>query len=121
MQLLLLGLGGCASIDVVDISQKQRQPLASLEVIIDGERGEGVPAPWGQIHMHFIAAGAGLNDDKLERAIALGLEKYCGAYATLAGVANITWDYEVTDGESGLSSAGGDTDLIRTADAPIMA
>jgi len=121
MQLLLLGLGGCASIDVVDISQKQRQPLSSLEVIIDGERGEGVPAPWGTIHMHFIAAGAGLNNDKLERAIALGLEKYCGAYATLSGVANITWGYEVTGAE--ITSAGEEpaTDLIRTADAPIMA
>lgn len=119
MQLLLLGLGGCAGIDVVDISQKQRQPLSSLEVIVDGKRGEGTPSPWGAIHMHFIAAGEGLDDAKLERAIALGLEKYCGAYATLSGVADITWEYEVTE----VSSSGAQTGekLIRTADAPIMA
>jgi putative redox protein len=123
MQLLLLGLGGCASIDVVDISAKQRQPLDALEVFIDGERGEGTPSPWGKIHMHFIAAGQGLNNEKLERAIALGLEKYCGAYATLAGVASITWDYEVTDGDadSDGESSEASSDLIRAADAPIMA
>ena len=121
MQLLLLGLGGCASIDVVDISQKQRQPLSSLEVIIDGERGEGVPAPWGKIHMHFIAAGAGLDNDKLERAIALGLEKYCGAYATLAGVANITWDYAVVGSDAASPPEDAAADLLRIADAPIMA
>lgn len=97
MQLLLLGLGGCASIDVVDISEKQRQPLSSLEVFVDGERGEGTPRPWGKIHMHFVASGENLSDAKLERAIALSVEKYCGAYATLSGVANITWDYEVVE------------------------
>lgn len=121
MQLLLLGLGGCASIDVVDISQKQRQPLSSLEVIVDGERGEGVPAPWGTIHMHFVAAGAGLNNDKLERAIALGLEKYCGAYATLSGVANITWDYEVTGNDGAVVAEDSAASLLRSADAPIVA
>lgn len=119
MQLLLLGLGGCASIDVVDISQKQRQPLASLEVIVAGERGEGTPSPWGKIHMHFVAAGDGLDDAKLERAIALGLEKYCGAYATLSGVANITWDYEVTGSAEGHKEVG--EALDRVADAPLMA
>jgi putative redox protein len=120
MQLLLLGLGGCASIDVVDISAKQRQPLDSLEVLIDGERGEGTPAPWGKIHMHFIAAGEGLSNEKLERAIALSVEKYCGAYATLSGVADITWDFEVTGAESAEQS-NASADLLRASDAPIMA
>ena len=46
MQLLLLALGGCAAIDVVDILRKQRQPLAGLEVQVSGERASELPKPW---------------------------------------------------------------------------
>ncbi len=94
MQMLLLGLGGCASIDIVDILRKQRQPFEGLEVEVSGARGEELPKPWSEMHMHFIVTGA-VEPAKLERAIALSVEKYCGVHATLCGIATITWDYEV--------------------------
>ena len=95
MQMLLLGLGGCSLVDVVGILQKQRQPFVGVEVEIDGARGEEAQRPWKDIHMHFIVTGAGVDPAKVERAIALSVEKYCGAYATLSGVATITHDFEV--------------------------
>lgn len=95
MQMLLLGLGGCSSIDVVDILRKQRQPFTDVEVLIEGERGEEQPRPWTKIHLHFIITGAELDPDKVKRAIDLGIEKYCGAHATLKGVAAITHDFEI--------------------------
>jgi len=97
MQMLLLGLGGCSSVDVVEILRKQRQPLEGLEVEVSGERGEELPKPWRTLHMHFVATGS-VDEGKLERAIALSVEKYCGVHATLAGVATITWDCEVRPG-----------------------
>jgi putative redox protein len=104
MQMLLLGLGGCASVDVVEILRKQRQPLAGLEVEVSGERAEELPRPWSRLHMHFIATGA-VESSKVERAIALSVEKYCGVHATLSPAATITWDYEVrADGEAGASA-----------------
>ena len=104
MQMLLLGLGGCASVDVVDILRKQRQPLDALEVIIDGERGEESPRPWQVIHMHFVVSGDGLDPAKVERAINLSVEKYCGAHATLSGVARITHDFELRTAREPLHS-----------------
>ncbi len=95
MQMLLLGLGGCSLVDVVIILQKQRQPFAGVEVEMDGVRAEEAQRPWKDIHMHFIVTGAGVDPAKVERAIALSVEKYCGAYATLSGVATITHDFEV--------------------------
>lgn len=95
MQMLLLGLGGCSGVDVVDILKKQRQPLHSLDVILTGERGEEYPKPWTAIHMHYVLVGDQLDPAKVERAINLSVEKYCGAHATLAGVAKITHDFEV--------------------------
>ena len=95
MQMLLLGMGGCTAYDVVDILEKQRQPLAGLELEITGARGEEQPKPWTQIHVLYRFRGDGLDAAKVERAIALSVEKYCGALATLAGVANVTHAFEI--------------------------
>lgn len=95
MQMLLLGLGSCSMVDVVSILQKQHQPLADIEIQIDAKRGEELPRPWETIHMHYVVTGAGLDPHKVERAINLSVEKYCGAHATLSGVAKITHDFEI--------------------------
>lgn len=99
MQMLLLGLGGCTAIDIVDILQKQRQPLEDIRVEISGERGEEWPKPWSAIHIHYVITGAGLDPHKVDRAIDLSVNKYCGAHATLAGVATITHDHELRTAE----------------------
>jgi putative redox protein len=76
MQLLLLALGGCAAIDVVDILRKQRQPLTGLEVQVSGERGSELPKPWETAQVHFILFGDGLDPRKVARAVDLSVEKY---------------------------------------------
>jgi putative redox protein len=95
MQMLLLGLGGCSMVDVVNILQKQRQALVDVEIEFDAQRGEDGAKPWKTIQMHFIITGENLDERKVERAIDLSVEKYCGAHASLAGVANITHDFEI--------------------------
>jgi len=95
MQMLILGLGGCSMVDVVSILRKQRQPLAGVEIELDAERAAALPRPWETIHMHYIVTGDGLDPHKVERAINLSVEKYCGVHATLAGVAKITHDFEI--------------------------
>lgn len=95
MQLLLLGLGSCSMADVISILQKQRQAIVDVQVELDGERAPDHPKAWRRIHMHFIVIGTALDQAKVDRAITLSVEKYCGAHATLAGVATITHDFEV--------------------------
>ncbi|MBX3010691.1 MAG: OsmC family protein [Caldilineaceae bacterium] len=95
MQMLILGLGGCTLVDVISILQKQRQPLADVEIQIDAQRAEALPRPWETIHLHYIVTGDGLDEHKVARAINLSVEKYCGAHATLAGVAKITHDFAI--------------------------
>lgn len=97
MQMLLMGVGGCTAIDVIDILRKQRQPLVNLEIQVSGERAEEYPKPWKAMHVHYIFYGAGLDPVKVERAIDLSVEKYCGAHATVAGVAKMSHDYEIVE------------------------
>jgi putative redox protein len=82
MELLLAALASCASMDVVHILRKQREPLENLEVHTEGERPDTTPSPFRRIHLHFVAHG-GVDQHKLERAVQLSVEKYCSVSESL--------------------------------------
>ncbi len=95
MELLLMGLGGCAAIDVISILKKARQPVEDLKITVTGERDDhAVPAPYTAIHIHYIFKGD-LKSDKIEYAIKLSEEKYCSASVMLEKTAEITHSFEI--------------------------
>lgn len=98
MEMMLLGLGGCAAFDVVSILKKSRQKIADCRVELSAERAEGVPSPFTKIHLHFIVSGSDLKATQVARAVNLSAEKYCSASIMLAaaGVA-LSHDFEVRD------------------------
>lgn len=97
METLLLGMGGCASYDVVAILRKARQELQDCRAEIDAERAETEPRVFTRIHMHFILTGRGLSEKQVQRAISLSAEKYCSASIMLGKTAAITHSYEIRD------------------------
>ncbi len=97
MELVLIGTGGCSAYDVVHILEKGREPVAGCVVELDADRAETDPKVFTRIHMHFVVSGRGLSPQKVERAIALSVGKYCSASAMLGRTAAITHDFEVID------------------------
>lgn len=96
MELVLLGVGGCSTYDVVHILKKARQPVTDCEVKLEAERADAVPAVFTKINMHFIVKGsAKLKEAQVERAVKLSAEKYCSASIMLAKSVEITHSYEV--------------------------
>lgn len=98
MELVLMGLGGCSSFDVVTILKKSRQAVSGCTTELDAERADGVPAVFTRIHLHFRVSGQGLDPAKVARAVHLSADKYCSAAIMLAraGV-EITHDYEIVE------------------------
>ena len=95
MQLLLVALGGCSSMDLLSILKKQRQPIKSYKVIVDGDRvKEGDVALFRTIKLHFVLVGD-LDRDKVEKAVLLSVEKYCSVTKTLDPTATITHSFEI--------------------------
>jgi len=95
MQLLLAALGSCSAIDVINILRKQRQPLLDLSITVTGKREDKVPAVYTEAHIHFRLHGS-LDPDKVAKAIALSVEKYCSVVETLKPTATITHSFEIT-------------------------
>ena len=95
MQLLLAAIGGCSTMDVVSILNKQKQELRHIEISVDGEREQGVePSLFRDIHVHFKLYG-NVDPEKAKRAVDLSMTKYCSVSKTLEPTAKITYDFEV--------------------------
>ena len=98
MELLLLGVGGCSSVDVVNILKKQRQQVAGCVAELVAERADHVPKVFTSIHLHFIVRGDDLRPEKVSRAVKLSAEKYCSASIMLTrGGVNVTHDFEIIE------------------------
>jgi putative redox protein len=90
--LLLSGLGGCTGIDVVSILEKMRVPLEGFEVQASAELTEEHPKVFKSIHLRYVFKGRDLPMDKLEKAVILSMDRYCGVSAMLAKAAPISWE-----------------------------
>ena len=97
MEMLLLGMGGCTTFDVIHILQKGRHAVTDCEVEISAERVDSEPKVFSRIHVHFIVSGKGLKESVVGRAIGLSSEKYCSASIMLAKSVEITRDFEILE------------------------
>ncbi len=100
MELILMGLGGCTSYDVVQILKKSRQQVTGCRAEITSERADTVPAVFTKIHVHFIVTGVELKPSIVERAVKLSAEQYCSASLMLErGGVEITHSVEIIPAE----------------------
>lgn len=96
---LLIALASCSSVDVVEILEKKRKKLTMLEVTASGERDPDPPWAYRKIHVHYRLGGQGLTDKAVSQAIQLSQDKYCSVAATVRGVAEISYDFEIITDE----------------------
>lgn len=95
MEMLLIGMGGCTSFDVVTILKKSRQQVSDCVAEITAERADEIPKVFTKIHVRFVVTGTDLNEKQVARAVSLSAEKYCSASLMLQKACEITHDYEI--------------------------
>jgi putative redox protein len=99
MELLLLGTGSCACIDLVIILEKARQKVVDVWVEVGGDRREEMPHYYTDIEMHFVVKGVAIKEQHVKRAIDLAMEKYCSASAQMAALADVRTSYEIIEAD----------------------
>lgn len=95
MQALLISVGACSSVDVVEIMRKSRQTLDNCICKLEATRAKDAPRVFTNIHAHYEVSGNNINDKHLSRAVQLSTEKYCSVMLMLTGKAIITTSYSV--------------------------
>ena len=93
MQVVLMALASCSSIDVVTILKKMRQEIETFEVEVDGERVDTIPRVFKKITLHFIITGK-VKEEKAKQAVEMSLEKYCSVSKMLESSVEI--DYKLS-------------------------
>lgn len=90
--LLLSGLVGCTGMDVVSILGKMRVDGYALEISAEADTTEDHPVVFSSIRLAYLFRGRNLPREKIERAVALSQEKYCGVSAMLRRAAPLSWE-----------------------------
>lgn len=101
-ELLLASLGSCSAWDVVEILRKKRQPLAGIEVRVEGEQAPDAPWPFVRLEVVYRVTGSGLDRTAVDHAVRLSSERYCCVIATVSGVATVTTRIEFADADEAI-------------------
>lgn len=115
VELLLEALGACAAVDVVVILEKVRTPATKLRVAVEGERHSPEPRYFTDARLQFDVWGAGVNPDKLARAINLSLGKYCSVYHSLRSDLKVQAEFRIHAPET---EAAGDYQPVAITTSP---
>lgn len=95
--LLLAGLIGCSGIDIMSITKKMKVDLDDLNVDIEAETRDEDPKIYNYIKIIYRFKGKNVPYDKVERAVKLSMEKYCGVSAMLEKAVPITYEVVVEE------------------------
>ncbi|HSG29601.1 MAG TPA: OsmC family protein, partial [Candidatus Krumholzibacterium sp.] len=94
-QLMLVALGGCTGMDVVSILKKMHVDVEGFTVSVEGELTDEHPKYYRKIHVIYEFRGAGLPMDKIEKAVSLSEERYCGVSALYRQAVEVTSEIRV--------------------------
>jgi putative redox protein len=90
-QLVLSGLCGCTSMDVLSLLNKKNQQLEAFELVAEAEMSaKGHPKVFSKIHLSFIFAGT-IDAEYLKESVHLSQTKYCGVAAMLSKSVSMTY------------------------------
>jgi putative redox protein len=95
--LMMVALAGCTGMDVISILQKMRVEVDGFAVKTEGELTEEHPKHFTKMHIIYQFKGKNLPTDKLEKAISLSHERYCGVSASYRKAMEITYEIELME------------------------
>lgn len=93
--LMLASLAGCTGMDVVSLLKKMRADFDTFSLKIEGELNEEHPKKYNKIIIYYQFTGNNIPLDKVEKAVTLSLEKYCGVAAIYKQVIDVSYVIEI--------------------------
>lgn len=91
-KLMMVALAGCTGVDVVEILKKMRVEINDLLITVEAELTDEVPSVYSSMHIIYDFKGVDLDLNKLQRAVELSQEKYCGVSMMYKKIMDVTWE-----------------------------
>jgi putative redox protein len=96
-ELMLASVAGCSGMDVVSLLEKMRVEITSFNIIVDAELTEEHPKHYTKMHIIYEFQGNDLPIDKLQKAVELSQDRYCGVSYMYKKAFEITHEIRVTN------------------------
>jgi len=100
MELVLMALAGCGSMDILTILKKKRVQVDDFEVNVSAERADEHPKVFTKINVEYVFYGKNIPAAAVEKAIEFSTAKYCSVYAMLKNNVEITKNYKILESKS---------------------
>lgn len=94
-ELMLAALGGCTGMDVISILNKMRVEVDYFNVKVEAEITADHPKHYTAMHITYQFRGKDLPMDKLEKAISLSQDRYCGVSAVYRKAMKLTHEIQI--------------------------
>ncbi len=98
--LTLLSLAGCTGMDVISILKKMRVQPEYFNIEVEGNMIDEFPKNYDKIHLKYIFRGKDLSMAKLEKAVNLSQDRYCGVSALLSKGAELSHEIIVEESQT---------------------
>lgn len=88
--LMLSSLAGCSGLDVVSLLKKMRAEVDDFKMIVHGELTEEHPRYYHKVVIEYHFYGSDLQEDKINKAVKLSVDQYCGVMEMFRQFAKVT-------------------------------
>lgn len=99
MELVLAGLGGCSSFDIVKLLRDAKQKVSAVELRLEASRADSAPAVFTHIKGHFIVSGRNIEETEVAKAVSVSATQLSSVAKMLEKSAVMEWDYEIINDE----------------------
>lgn len=90
--LMLVSLAGCTSMDVTSLLTKMRAQVENFRVEVEGELTEEHPKHYHKVKLVYLFKGEDLQKEKIEKAVKLSIDRYCGVYEMFRQFADVSYE-----------------------------
>ena len=95
--LMMVALAGCTGMDIVSLLGKMRVPFDCLDINVTGDISEDHPKRFTKMKIIYELSGTGIDKTKVEKAVKLSKEKYCGVSASYAKAMEIEYAIRIIE------------------------
>jgi len=94
-ELMLTALAGCTGMDVISILKKMKVEPEYFNVKIEANLTEEHPKHYTAMHLIYEFKGHNLELDKLQKAVELSQDKYCGVSYMYKQIIKLTYEIKI--------------------------
>ena len=96
-KLLLVALSGCTGMDVVSVLKKMRVDIQKCSIEVQGDVAEEHPKRYTKMHVIYKFTGKNIPMDKVEKAVKMSEDTYCGVEALFKLAIDVTSEIKIIE------------------------